>query len=278
MHQLVITIFILGLCLGSFINAWVWRFAQRHAPKKQATNNHELSIMKGRSMCPSCRHTLHWYDLIPVLSWVTLRGRCRYCNKSISWQYPAVELLTAVLFVVSFLFWPFPIDTFLAGVIFAHWLALLNILVALAVYDMKYMLLPNKMIMIGWIITTSAAILSVYQGSEVLEISGMLIGSLTFGGLFYVLFQLSGGRWIGGGDVKLGFLLGVWLGGALQVSVAVFLASLLGLLFAGVMSLFKRLSIHSKIPFGPMLLLASFLVVLYFETFRHFLLWESIYG
>ena len=97
----------LGLCAGSFVNALVWRL---HEQKRSKKADKKLSILNGRSMCVHCRHELTWYDLIPLFSWLLLRGKCRYCKKPISWQYPIVELATAAVFVLSYIFWPNPVN------------------------------------------------------------------------------------------------------------------------------------------------------------------------
>ena len=124
---------VVGLILGSFVNALVWRM-------------HEgLSVAHGRSMCPHCKHTLAARDLVPVFSWLMLRGKCRYCKKPISPQYPLVELATSGLFVASYIWWP-SVFTGSQEAIFVLWLAILVGLVALAVYDIKWFLLPNKLI------------------------------------------------------------------------------------------------------------------------------------
>jgi len=137
---------VLGFCFGSFDNALTWRLRELSKPKKQRVASvAELSIAKGRSMCPNCQHTLAWYDLVPVVSWLSVAGRCRYCHMPIAVQYPLVELATARLFVLSYHYWPLPIEgSQLAA--FVIWLLLLIGLMALLVYDLRWMLLPNKLV------------------------------------------------------------------------------------------------------------------------------------
>src|SRR5579871_5847178 len=100
--MLIFILIVVGLAAGSFVNALVWRVHEQSKKKKSA----ELSILKGRSMCPRCKHELAASDLIPVLSWLWLRGKCRYCQKPISPQYPVVELAVALVFVSSYFWWP----------------------------------------------------------------------------------------------------------------------------------------------------------------------------
>jgi len=243
----------LGLAFGSFINALVWR------------TRHKKDWVKGRSQCVHCHHTLHAKDLVPVLSWLWLRGKCRYCHKPISAQYPIVELLTAFGFVLSYIAWPEGFEA-LGLLRFALWLPLLVILIALAVYDIRYMELPDRLtgaagaIVIGQLLIR----LAIFDG-RINTLTSAVLGFLAFGGLFYVLFQVSSGRWIGGGDVKLGFVMGAWLGGILPNLLVIFVASLLGTTIALVLLLTHRAGLKTKIPFGPLLIVAIFITQLYGE-------------
>src|SRR5260221_566501 len=102
----IVALILLGLTFGSFINALVWRLHKQNEDSAKEQKVPNLSIATGRSMCPNCYHELAAKDLIPVLSWLSLGGKCRYCRQPISWQYPLVELLTAGLFTVSYIYWP----------------------------------------------------------------------------------------------------------------------------------------------------------------------------
>ena len=154
--MIYIVLFVLGLCLGSFINALVWRLhmqemGDRRLKLDKKVPNSKLqtpnySVLKGRSMCPNCKHQLSAKDLIPVISWISLKGKCRYCKKPISWQYPLVELLTALLFILSWLFWPVELSASWQYLAFITWIIMLVGLVAMAVYDTKWMLLPDKIL------------------------------------------------------------------------------------------------------------------------------------
>jgi leader peptidase (prepilin peptidase)/N-methyltransferase len=254
---------ILGLALGSFVNALTWRIHQQEKGKSKK-DRAKYSIRTGRSMCANCRHTLSVNDLIPVLSWVWLRGKCRYCKKQISWQYPLVEISTALLFVFSYIFWPGDFD--IAGIInFAAWLILLTGFVALAVYDFKWMLLPNRIIFpLYGVAGFCVLFLSIAAGSlgpMVSALWGVIIG----GGLFYVLFQVSRGKWIGGGDVKLGFLLGAVVGGPANAVLMLFLASLLGVMASLPLLISGKVSRTTRVPFGPFLIAGAILVQLFGE-------------
>jgi prepilin signal peptidase PulO-like enzyme (type II secretory pathway) len=262
--MIMVILVLLGICFGSFVNALVWRLYQQSLPKKKrAASDGELSISKGRSMCPHCQHTLAWYDLLPVISWASLGGKCRYCLKSISWQYPVVELASALLFVASYIWWPYTFDD--RGVwLLIIWLTSLIGLIALVIYDIKWMLLPNKIVFPLLAIAVAGVLGDVFVFNGGLHSLLMALASLAIaGGIFYMLFQLSAGKWIGGGDVKLGFALGLLLGGPGEAFLMLFFASILGLLFSLPVVLLKKSKLSSKIPFGPFLILATIIVKLF---------------
>ncbi len=269
-------LFVLGLIFGSFVNAWVWRLRQqldddgepKKLSKKQCT---ELSITRGRSMCPQCKHGLSTKDLIPVFSWLWLKGKCRYCKEPISRQYPLVELLTGVLFTASYALWPVTI----AGtewIVFIGWLVALVPLTTMAIYDAKWYILPSKLIYIG---------ISTYGGSLLLYAIVVnnwnifwqaLFASLTYCALFLSIFTLSivakkqgwsDKDWLGFGDVRLALLLGLLAGTVLNVFVALFLASIIGLFITLPSLLSKKASLTTQIPFGPFLILGATLALFF---------------
>lgn len=268
--MLIVVLIVLGLAFGSFVNALVWRLHE----KSQAKNKNrlgELSIMHGRSMCPDCRHRLSWQDLIPVLSWLSLKGKCRYCKKPIPSQYPLIELITTGLFVASYLFWP-NLDQPHTWLIFLIWLPLLTTLVALLLYDLKWMLLPNKLV--AWAFGLSVVQLGLRVGFSDHKISVILqaiLSAVVLGGLFYLLFIISEGKWIGGGDVKLGVVLGLVVGRPSLAVGVLFLASLLGTIYSLPQLLNHKLKTSSKIPFGPFLIIATLVVYLFGSSLQTWL-------
>lgn len=249
----------LGLALGSFVNALVWRVHEQS--KKRRTKG--LSVLNGRSMCPHCKHVLAAKDLVPVFSWLVLGGKCRYCHKPISVQYPLVELLTAGLFIASYLFWPFAWD--LHGIVnFGAWLVILTGFIALIVYDIRWMLLPNRIIypLIG--LASALAVFNLVSFGTLSVLLDLVFGVMVAGGIFYLLFTISKGRWIGGGDVKLGFLIGLILtGGPAEAFLVLLLASSLGTVFVLPGLLLRKVTTSSRIPFGPFLIIAAILVKLF---------------
>lgn len=251
----------LGLCFGSFVNALVWRLhKQEKAKSKKARARY--SIARGRSMCVHCWHTLAVRDLIPVFSWLLLRGRCHYCKKPISGHYPLVELLTAALFVLSYLWWPEPLEG--AEVLrLGVWLVCLVGFMALTVYDLRWMLLPNRIIfpLIG--LVAAAVVVETVALQSIQPVLTAGYGALFGGGIYYLLFQISGGRWIGGGDVKLGCLLGLLVGGPVNALLVLFFGSLLGTLVIVPLLLSQKISAKTHIPFGPFLIAAALITQLF---------------
>lgn len=262
--MIIIELIVLGLCLGSFTGALVWRLHEQSQPaKKRVASSEELSITKGRSMCPHCQHTLGVKDLIPLVSWIWLRGRCRYCKHSIGWQEPLLEVIMAALFVLSYVFWPFAFDA--EGIfLLVIWLLAVVGLVALFVYDLRWMLLPNKIVflLIGLGVVQTLAVAVRFDGG-LTSILSATAGLAVAGGIFYVLFRVSKEKWIGGGDVKLGYALGLLLGSPDLAFLMLFVASLLGVVVSLPGLIAKKLAATSRIPFGPFLIVATIVVMLF---------------
>lgn len=259
--MIYIGLILLGLCLGSFINALVWRIHEQFSDLK--TKNQDLSILSGRSMCPNCQHVLSPKDLIPVVSWLFLKGKCRYCTQSISLQYPAVELVSALLFLGSYLAWPYGFHG-LGLIQFIIWLIIVVGLVALFVYDLKWMILPDKITYPLIVLAIASAVIQAFTADNLTWFLINLVLSLVISsGFFYVLFQASKGKWIGGGDVKFGLIFGFLLVDPFKSILVIFSASILGTLLALPMLARRQLKMKAKIPFGPLLIVASVAIYLY---------------
>jgi len=213
-------------------------------------------------MCVYCGHMLAWYDLVPVLSWLSLGGKCRYCRKSISWQYPVVELVTAALFIVSYLHWQYGFDT--QGIVqLGFWIVFLTGFVALVVYDLRWMLLPDRIVRPLQILAGVYLLFVAAISQDVQIVLGAIWGVLFSAGLFYVLFQVSAGKWIGGGDVKLAVVLGTLIGGPVNALLMLFIASVFGSLVGLPLMLLGKAKRNTRIPFGPFLILATIIVYLF---------------
>ncbi|HSX44370.1 MAG TPA: prepilin peptidase [Candidatus Saccharimonadales bacterium] len=218
-------------------------------------------------MCPDCHHELHALDLIPVISWVALRGRCRYCHKPISWQYPVVELLAAILFLVSYHYWPLKWGV-LGTIQFSFWLIFLAGFMALIVYDLRWMLLPDRIVFpLQWLAVIYAILNVTFSHTGVHGILQVAFSVLCSAGFFYLLYQVSQGKWIGGGDVKLAVVLGLVLAGPAKSVLMLFIASLLGTLIGVPLLLQGKAKLKSRIPFGPFLIIATIIVFLFGGSF-----------
>jgi prepilin signal peptidase PulO-like enzyme (type II secretory pathway) len=200
-------------------------------------------------------------DLIPIISWLLLRGKCRYCGARIP-DSPIVEVVSAVVFGVSYLAWPYGFHG-LGLFQFILWLVFLVGFVALAVYDLRWYLLPNKVTFPMAILAVVQVIVAAAWQQSFNTLWMPLAGAAVIFGLFWVLFQVSQGNWIGGGDVKLGIALGLLAGTPLRALVVIFFASLIGTVISVPQLVRGREGLMRRIPFGPSLLLATVIVVLW---------------
>ncbi|QQS27068.1 prepilin peptidase [bacterium] len=240
---LIFLVGIYGLLVGSFLNAWVWRV---HTHRK---------VSKGRSMCPHCKTTLHWYELLPVLSWLGLKGKCRTCHKLISWQYPAVELANAGLWVALLLF--FAPASPLAWLQLGLWCVLASLLLAALVYDTRWMLLPDAFVMPATAVALVLAGLSAMQAGSLAELWPKLLAATIFAGVFFLIWLVSGGSWIGDGDIWLAGIMGLVLSGT-QLVVAIFVAFNLGAIVGLALIVIHKKTRKSMIAFGPFLIIGLF--------------------
>jgi len=214
-------------------------------------------------MCPHCRRQLSALDLVPVLSWLSLGGRCRYCHKPISWQYPLVELTTAALFAGSFIWWPWALSGAYPVSLFVLWLVLLVIFIALAVYDLRWMLLPDSLVWTGVLVALVMLIVRLQNENDSTDLLiyhglGSAVGPIFFG----AVYLYSKARWIGLGDIKLSFLMGILLGFG-KTFVALLIASYSALIIVLPLLFLKKVKRNQPLPFGPFLILgtiAAFLV------------------
>lgn len=222
----------LGLILGSFLNALLYRY------------NTGTSVMSGRSRCMRCNHTLAALDLVPVLSYLFLRGRCRYCASRISLQYPAVEAAAAALAVLSYLSAPDPLRF---SVLFLICLTLLFI----TVYDLRHTIIPWSAS--GFLGVLALAWMALSGGWSLLPlVAGPLLALPLF-----LLSLVSGGRWMGWGDSALELGLGWFLGltmGLTAFVMAFWAGALVGI---GLMALTRAYTMRSEVPFAPFLILGA---------------------
>ena len=218
-----IFLFILGLMVGSFVNVLADRL-----PRGE-------SVLWGRSRCDHCKKPLRWYELIPVLSYIIQSGRCRRCHKRLSVQYPVIELVTGVGFV---LLYPHHISFYLL------FISLLVIFVA----DLKYQIIPDSMIVLG-------VLGALWAGAYFLP----AIGSFAF---LYLVWALTRGKGLGFGDVKFAFLMGLLLGFP-GVVIAFYVAFLTGAACGVILMVARYKTWKSKIAFGPFLVLGTVVALIW---------------
>ncbi|MBF1030586.1 MAG: prepilin peptidase [Candidatus Nanosynbacter sp.] len=261
---------VFGLVLGSFAGAQVWRLRARQlVTDKKAGESYDKAeykklspLLKGkkqqdRSRCLSCGHQLGLRDLIPLISWLSTRGRCRYCGKRIGYFEPLMELSLAVAFMVSFLAWPWHLAG-LQWVLFAVWCVSLVALIMLVAYDIKWRILPDFLTVSYGLVSLVFVVLRYFIVNDV-KLYSLVIALIIMSGVYGVLYLISKGKWIGLGDVKLGVGLGLILASWQTAFVGLFLANLIGcvLVIPGLAS--KKLKANSEIAFGPLLALGSFI-------------------
>ncbi len=233
-----IFIFLFGLSVGSFLNCVIYR----------------LALPKGRSFCPHCKHKLSWQDLIPVFSFLILRGKCRYCKKPISPQYPLVEIATAILFVL--IFW---ILDFELGLTFGFWILISCFLIIIFVYDLKHFIIPDKVIYPAIII----ALIFNFQFlifNQFSIFNSLILSAIGASAFFLLIVLISRGKWMGIGDIKLAFLMGLFLGFP-YILVALFFSFLIGAIIGIGLVLAKRKTLKSEVPFGPFLVTGTFIAL-----------------
>ena len=224
-------------------------------------------------MCLSCNKQIAWYDNIPILSFIILRGKCRHCDKKISWQYPTVEIITGVLFVAAFLInffaqsglalgWQFSVSKlftfhFLLSTI-RDWF-IISIMIIIFIYDLRWYLILD-------VITLPACLIILILNLTLgLNWQNLLISGIIGGSFFLSQFIISRGKWIGGGDIRLGLLMGLALGWPM-ILTALYIAYISGSVIGIYLLIFKKKEWSSKIPFGVFLTTATVISLFWGEA------------
>lgn len=246
--------FLLGICAGSFLGVVLYRLRRGG------------SALKGRSVCDHCRKKIPWYDNLPLLSFILLGGQCRRCHKPINPEYPLIELIVGIEFAwvywllkINFNFFNW-IEGWYSFALLVYWLILFSGVIAIAIYDLKYRLIPDQILLPLTIV--SFLRLFVSRQWSVLPAA---FGSMAFLGLLHLITR---GKGMGWGDVKLGFLLGLVLGWLLIV-VAYFIAFLTGAIAGVILIVVKHKNLKTKIAFGPFLILGMVIAKLWGWSMWH---------
>lgn len=246
--------FVLGAVIGSFLNVVILR--------------HEKGIaVTGRSACMSCKHTLRWFELVPILSYILQKGRCRSCTAKLSVQYPLCEIATGVLFVLVAHHSMYGDSVALMPLIlgFLTW----SILIVITVYDLRTKLIPNlfNVLFAGTGLLHLAYLYSMNTLTGIDLLYWLAMGPALYAP-FYILWKMSDGRWIGLGDGKFAWGMGWLLGpiaGLSAVMFAFWIGAVVSLIIIGVQRIFahysteqtEALSLKSEVPFGPYLVLGT---------------------
>jgi leader peptidase (prepilin peptidase) / N-methyltransferase len=256
LYYFIFVSFLFGAVIGSFINCFVWRL-------------HEDETLWNRSYCPKCRKMIAWFDNIPIISFFILKGHCRRCEKKISWQYPLVELSTACLFALSFFLLAMKylagndwlVDSYILGGsqfvldLARSWL-IIFVLTAIFIYDARWYLIPDKVVLPGALLVFG---LDLFLGYDWLI---LLFCVLIGGGFFLLQFLISQGKWIGGGDIRLGIFIGCAAGQYSKLLLAILLTYCLGSIIGVLLVIFGKKEWTSKVPLAvfaaPALLVTLF--------------------
>ncbi len=260
--MILLSSFVFGLVFGSFLNVVIYRL-------KNGRN-----IIFGRSFCPECKNLLKWYDLIPILSFIWLRKYCRYCHKKISWQYPIVELISGLLWVL--IFYKFGIS-----LINIYYLFIFSLFLVIVVYDFEWRIIPDKIVYPAIVIVLIFNLFNAFSAIDG-SASGGKIGNLRifieplFAALvaflfFFMFFYFSKGRAMGLGDAKLAFLIGLFLSPLLAI-VAFMLAFIIGAVFGIILIGLGKKSLKSQIAFGPFLVLGVTIAFFLSDFINNFLI------
>ena len=252
-NLILIFVFIFGLIIGSFLNCLIWRLYKKES-------------LLGRSYCPKCKKQIAWYDNIPVLSFIILQGKCRHCGKTISWQYPAVEFITGLLFAIAFyLSYELRVANYGAVIYDSSFIIqflrdwfIVAVMIVIFIYDLRWYLILD--------IVTLPACLAVLIFNLILGFSlwNLLISGIIGGSFFLIQFVVSKGKWIGGGDIRLGLLIGLilgWPGVLVAIIISYFIGSIIGL---GLIAASKK-KWGSEVPLGVFLAVGT-IITLFWQT------------
>jgi leader peptidase (prepilin peptidase)/N-methyltransferase len=246
------SLFVLGAIIGSFLNVVILRFGTG------------TSFVSGRSKCFSCGHGLSWHDLFPIVSFLLLGGKCKYCGSKISKQYFFVEFLTAVLFLASGIFIGVPAST-LPGILFFLSLIIICFYIVIAVYDMHHKIIPDVLSYSVAGVALVYTTIIIFSGAHDY---GRFLAGIYCALPFFLLWLVSRGEWMGLGDAKLALSVGWWLGisaGFASLCLAVWSGAIIGIFIL----IAERLKTKSfrfgrhEMPFGPFIILGAIAAYLF---------------
>jgi hypothetical protein cdiviTM7_02709 len=264
---------LLGVVLGSFAGAQVWRVRARQLRTDKQTGHpydkHEWrqlrvllqgTLRDDRSRCLQCGHVLAWYDLLPVVSWLSTGGRCRYCQQFIGWFELVMELVLGLGLALSYLVWPWALPA--SSLLFAVWVVVALVLMILAAYDAKWQLLPDPL---NYGLMALGALFVLVRMTTLHDVDFVsLTGAVALlAGLYGGLYAISRGAWIGFGDVKLCVGLALLLGDWRLAFMTLFFSNMLGCIIVLPGLARGQLNTRSQVPFGPLLIIGCVISLLF---------------
>lgn len=288
--MIYLILFLIGASLGSFLNV----LALRYKEDKFILNK---EIIGGRSHCPYCNKKLNWYELIPLISFIIQKGKCRDCKKKLSWQYPLVEFISGLVFIATFIYFQNELLVFFSKTLFnlfyfwtfvLIWDIILLTLILVFLIDLKLKIIPNEIIVFLFILALFLNILSYQNWSNFYSFLGpynsffgnfyeifwqnklvsFIFSLLFFGGLILITL----GRGIGMGDVKLMLTLSLIFGWP-DILIISGLSFILGGIISIFLILYKKTTIKGILPFGPFIVASSFLILFLGEKILNFYFW-----
>ena len=239
---MILLILIYGLIIGSFLNVLIYRIPR------------EESIVWPGSHCPACSHPLKWSDNIPLISYLLLKGKCRYCRAPISARYPLVEGLNALVYITMYLKFGFGAD-------FVFYSLISSALLAVTFIDLKEMIIPDSLVVSILLLSVAHKTVNYFLYSISPGLIGSILGLLAAGGLFAAIVIISGGG-MGGGDITLIGVLGFVLG-VKHIFLNIFLSFVSGAIISIVLLAAKVKTRKDPVPFGPFIVLGFFMTVLW---------------
>ena len=241
--------FIFGTLIGSFLNVVVYRLPR------------EESLSFPPSHCPTCNSRLQFYDLVPIFSYLFLRGKCRNCNESISLRYPIVEGLTGFLFFFTVYSFGFTMEAL-------GYILIIGLLVPIFLIDYDHSIIPDELNLGIIVVALLMIAFQIYSGEKGLkELPFHIFGLLAGGGLFFFIAVVTNGA-MGGGDIKIMAALG-FLFGLSNTVVLTFFSFVLGGVLSSILILLKIKKRKDYIPFGPFICLAAFITIFWGDAIFH---------
>ena len=253
--MLYIAFFILGSLWGSFSNVCIYRLPNSG------------NVAKGRSFCPNCKNTIKWFDNIPFFSYLFLKGKCRQCSKTISFQYLVVELLSAISFVIIFHLYGISITTLLLLILSIFFIIIFFI-------DLKHFIIPNvltlPLMVIGFLKSFDPNLNQTIFPNYINSLIGGLFGYLIIWSIIFLYKNIRKKEGMGLGDAKLMAVIGFWFGW-ISIPFTIFISSTVALIIIIPSLINQSKKMSSEIPFGPYIIIGCILYVTFANQIKYLL-------